>query len=107
MSIKMQGVRPAFFETTAWDLALATQALADITEDVACDISRVYRMQQAHVQLSQGVLNSMYINSPYAGGEAVLGAVAVYRDDVTLIEPQLLKAYDEVLPKIDAATGGC
>jgi hypothetical protein len=66
ISIGMQGVRPAFFETTAWDLALVTQALADIEEDVAYDISRVYRIQQGHVQLSQGMLNSMYINSPYS-----------------------------------------
>jgi hypothetical protein len=103
ISIKMQGVRPVFFETTAWDLALATQSLADIPQDVAFDISRVYRIQQAYVQLSQGMLNAMFINSPYSGGEAFLSSVAVYLDDVTLLEPQLLKMYDELLPKIEAA----
>ena len=102
ISIKMEGVRPVFFENTAWDLALATQSLADIPEDVAFDLSRVYRIQQAYVQLSQGMLNAMFINSPYAGGEAFLGSVAVYLDDVTLLEPQLLKMYDELLPKIEA-----
>jgi hypothetical protein len=30
----------------------------------------------------------------------------VYLDDVTLMEPQLLKAYDEVLPKIEVVVGG-
>ena len=103
ISVKMQGVRPVFFETTAWDLALATQSLADIPQDVAFDISRVYRIQQAYVQLSQGMLNAMFINSPYSGGEAFLSSVAVYLDDVTLLEPQLLKMYDELLPKIEAA----
>jgi hypothetical protein len=103
ISVKMQGVRPVFFETTAWDLALATQSLADIPQDVAFDISRVYRIQQAYVQLSQGMLNAMFINSPYSGGEAFLSSVAVYLDDVTLLEPQLLKMYDELLPKIQAA----
>lgn len=102
ISIKMEGVRPVFFETTAWDLALATQSLADIPEDVAFDLSRVYRIQQAYVQLSQGMLNAMFINSPYSGSEAFLGSVAVYLDDVTLFEPQLLKMYDELLPKIEA-----
>ena len=103
ISIKMQGVRPVFFETTAWDLALATQSLADIPQDVAFDISRVSRIQQAYVQLSQGMLNAMFINSPYTGGDAFLGSVAVYLDDVTALEPQLVKMYDELLPKIEAA----
>jgi hypothetical protein len=102
ISIKMEGVRPVFFETTAWDLALATQSLADIPQDVAFDISRVYRIQDAYVQLSQGMLNAMFINSPYTGGDAFLGSVAVYLDDVTLLEPQLLKMYDELLPRIEA-----
>jgi hypothetical protein len=103
ISIGMKGVRPAFFETTAWDLALATQSLADIPQELAYDISRVYRIQQGYVQLSQGMLNSMYINTPYTGGDAFLGSVAVYLDDVTLLEPQLLKMYDDLLPKIQAA----
>jgi hypothetical protein len=72
---------------------------------VAYDISRVYRTQQGYVQLSQGMLNSMYINSPYTGSEAFLGSVGVYLDDVTLLEPQLLKMYDELLPKIGAELG--
>ena len=55
------------------------------------------------MQLSQGMLNAMFINSPYSGGEAFLGSVAVYLDDVTAFEPQLLKLYDEVVPKIQAA----
>ncbi len=103
ISLKMNGVRPVFFETTAWDLALATQALADIPQEVAFDLSRVYRIQQAYVQLSQGMLNAMFINSPYSGGDAFLGSVAVYLDDVAALEPQLLKMYDEVLPKIQSA----
>ena len=53
--------------------------------------------------MSQGMLNAMFINSPYSGGEAFLGSVAVYLDDVTAFEPQLLKLYDEVVPKIQAA----
>lgn len=106
ISIKMNGVRPVFFETTAWDLALATQSLADIPQDVAFDISRVYQMQQAYVQLSQGMLNAMMINSPYSGGDAFLSTVAVYLDDVTGIEPVLLRMYDELLPKIEARLVG-
>jgi len=106
ISVVMQGIRPALFETTAWDLALATQSLADIPQEMAYDISRVYGIQKEYAQLTQGMLSSMYMNSPYAGGDAFLMSVAVYLDDVVLLEPALLKAYDEVLPKIDAAAGG-
>lgn len=48
ISVVMQGIRPALFETTAWDLALATQSLADIPQEVAYDISRVHA---GHVEL--------------------------------------------------------
>jgi hypothetical protein len=63
-------------------------------------------MQQGYVELSKGMLNSMYINTPYTGGEAFLGSITVYLDDVTLMEPELLKLYDELLPKIEATAGG-
>ena len=106
ISVSMEGIRPALFETTAWDLALATQSLADIPQDIAYDISRVYRIQQEYAQLTQGMLNSMYINSPYGAGDGFMMAVAVYLDDVVLLEPQLVKVYDEILPKIEAAAGG-
>ena len=103
LSVSMQGIRPALFETTAWDLAIATQSLADLPQEVAYDISRLYRIQQEYAQLTQGMLNSMYINSPYASGDGFLMSVAVYMDDVVLLEPQLLKVYDEVLAKIEGA----
>jgi hypothetical protein len=40
-----------------------------------------------------------------AGGDAFLMSVAVYLDDVVLLEPQLLTAYDEALPTFDATAG--
>src|SRR4029453_2496856 len=35
LSVRLQGVQPAFFEHTAWDLALATQSLTYIESDLA------------------------------------------------------------------------
>ena len=43
----MKGVRPVIYEHTAWDLALATQALSYLKPDLAFDISKVYTQQNA------------------------------------------------------------
>src|SRR5207244_7758215 len=37
--------------------------------------------------------------------DIVLRAVAVYYDDLVLLEPKLLSMYDEILPQIDRALG--
>src|SRR5262245_7334592 len=42
ISVNMQGIQPAFIEHTAWDLALATQSLAYISESLAFSLSRLY-----------------------------------------------------------------
>jgi len=39
ISVKMQGIRPALFETTAWDLAIATQSLSYLDGDLAYALS--------------------------------------------------------------------
>ncbi len=41
-SVHFEGMRPVIFEHTAWDLALATQALSYLDPDLAFDISKVY-----------------------------------------------------------------
>jgi hypothetical protein len=99
----ISGVQPAQFETSAWDLAISTQSLGDFDPNLALDISRVYRTQQAYTELLQALLQSMYIHSPYDGTDSFLTSFAVWIDDATIYEPRLLKMYDELLPKIDAA----
>lgn len=40
-SVEIRGLQPVFFEHTAWDLALATQSLANIDPTVAFGLSRI------------------------------------------------------------------
>jgi hypothetical protein len=47
----------------------------------------------------------MYLRPPSENLEAFLRALAIYYDDVVLIEPELLKRYDELLPRINRALG--
>ena len=43
----------------------------------------------------------MYIRPPDEHRDGFLAALAVYYDDVALMEPALLKMYDEVLSRLD------
>jgi hypothetical protein len=105
LSPNLQGIQPAFFEHTAWDLALTTQSLAYIDSDLAFSIARIYNGQQGNSELTRGVLQAMYLKTPQDNLEAFLRVVELYYADIVLGEPQLLKAYDELLPRIDRALG--
>jgi hypothetical protein len=100
-SIRLEGVQPVFFQQTAWDLAIATQSLADIDSDVAFDLSEIYGVQRTYVGLTGGIMQAIYLR-PIAENFEALRA---YYGDIVLWEPRLLEMYDKVLPKIDRALG--
>lgn len=103
LSLKLEGVQIAHFERTAWDLALSTGALADVDHEIAFNLSRIYNAQNTHASLSQGLTQAMYIRPPAENLDGFLAAMAVYFDDVVLLEPQLLDMYNGVLPMLDSA----
>ena len=103
--LNMRGLQPAAFEHTAWDLALATQSLAYIDPELAFQISRIYTIQNGYDELSRGILQAMYMRPPTEDLGPFVSAATVYYGDVVLIEPRLLEAYDEVIPKINLALG--
>jgi len=100
-SVQVRGLQPVFFEHTAWDLALATQALSHIDSDLAYKLSQVYALQGAYAQFTFGIMQSIYIR-PLSEN---FDGLAAYYGDVVLWEPQLLTMYDELLPRIDRALG--
>jgi len=53
-------MRPVIFEHTAWDLALATQALSYLDPDLAFDISKVYTQQNAFQKLEDSFLTAAF-----------------------------------------------
>lgn len=67
LDFHIEGIQPAEFETSAWDLAISTQSLGDVPQDLALDIARMYRAQQSYTDWSRDLLQSMYIHSPYDG----------------------------------------
>ena len=101
----LRGLEPVSFERTAWDLALATQSLAHIDADVAFALSRLYRAQDAYNHLTGGVTQAMYLRPPRTDFDAFAAAVEVYFSDLVVMEPQLLKLYEEALARIDTVLG--
>jgi hypothetical protein len=98
-----RGIGPVHFEHTAWDLALATQALVDIDSSLAFELARLYEQQRVYDGLTLGLTQAMYHRPPSENFDAFLHSVRVWLDDIVSLDPQLLASYDRVLPMIDLA----
>jgi hypothetical protein len=101
VSVDLAGIRPPRFESTAWDLAVATGTLAYIDSELAFALSRTYAVQTTANQLGNGMMEAMYLRTPTLDGEAFLAALKLYYDDLTEIEPSLLPVYDTLVTALD------
>jgi Tfp pilus assembly protein PilE len=103
--VHFEGVRPVIFEHTAWDLALATQALSYLKPDLAFSISKVYTQQNAFQTLENSYLASAFspasLSSDNVKGFAA--AMVIYLRDVNQQEPAILQLYDKVIPEVNSA----
>jgi hypothetical protein len=105
-SVRIQGLQPVFFEHSARDLALATQSLAYIDPQLAFALSRIYTGQQAHAGLTSAIMQStIYARSMTDDVDGYFRSLSYYFGDVALMEPDLLRQYDQVLPQISGALG--
>jgi hypothetical protein len=104
-SVHFEGMRPVIFEHTAWDLALATQALSYLDPNLAFDISKVYTKQNAFEKLEDSFLAAAFtpasLSSDNVKGMAT--AMELYLIDVNQQEPAILQLYDKVIPEVKGA----
>lgn len=101
-------MRTVDLEHTAWDLALATQALSYMKPDMAYTISRLYTQQQTFQTIENGFMQSAFTPTVFADTSNTVGltiAMSAYMGDVNIQEPGLLKSYNVMLPKLDSALG--
>jgi hypothetical protein len=96
---------PAFLEYAAWDLAIATQSLGDIDQDLAQDLANVYAVQRQLDNATRTITDVMYAKGDAPNPAPFLTSLSLYFGDCNLIEPRLLAIYDDVLKKLDAAIG--
>ena len=102
--VHFQGVRPVIYEHTAWDLALATQALSYLKPELAFDISKVYTQQNAFQTLENSFLASSFTpaNMSIDNPKGMASAIVLYLIDVNQQEPTILQLYDKVIPEVKA-----
>lgn len=96
---------PAFLEYAAWDLAIATQSLGEIDQNLAQEIAGVYAIQRQLDNATRTITDVMYAKGDASNPTPFLTSLSVYFGDCNLIEPRLLARYDEVLKTLDVAIG--
>jgi Tfp pilus assembly protein PilE len=103
--VHFEGVRPVIFEHTAWDLALATQALSYLKPELAFDISKVYTKQNAIQTLENSFLASAFTPASMSSDnpKGMATAMVLYLIDVNQQEPAILQLYDKVIPEVNSA----
>src|SRR5262245_40276794 len=69
---RFEGIMPAQFEHTAWQLAQSMQALADIDSDLAFVLARIYGVQENYIGLTEGITNAIYPRPPIDDATAFL-----------------------------------
>jgi hypothetical protein len=106
MTYPSLSTNPAFMEYTAWDLAIATQALAHVDATLAQRVAHVYAVQRQLDGATRDITLVMYARAGDSDPEPLTRSLATYFGDCNLIEPRLLKLYDDILPELDRALGG-
>jgi hypothetical protein len=106
--VHFEGVRPVIYEHTAWDLALATQALSYLKPDLAFDISKVYTRQNAFQTLENSFLASAFTPAGISSGnvKGLAAAMLSYLIDVNQQEPTVLSTYEKVIPEVKRSLSG-
>ena len=106
--VHYQGVRPVICEHTAWDLALATQALSYLEPDLAFKISKVYTHQNAFQTLENSFLASAFTPASLSSDDVkgLATAMVLYLGDVNVQEPSLISDYEKVIPEIKRVLAG-
>ena len=104
---RFRGMSPVDFTRTAWDLAIATEALSYMEPDLAFAIADVYHQQQVFQNIQDSFLSNLFTPDYFRdeNGRSALIAVGAYMGDVTYQEPHMLALYDKLQPKLDSALG--
>lgn len=99
------GIGGVQFSTTAWDLALATQALSYIEPGLAFRVADAYNQQRLFTSIQSAFLQSVFAPSTFADAneQATANALRAFLGDATYQEAEVARKYDRLLPGIDSA----
>ena len=105
-AMRWNGLNPSSFRRSAWQLALGNQSLTYLDPALAFAIADVYETQDALQRYGEITLENvvnpaaMRQDDPRPLGMTIQAYVV---DAASYQEPQLLRAYDALLPRIDSA----
>jgi hypothetical protein len=107
-SVHYYGMRPVIFERTAWDLALATQALSYLKPDLAFDISKVYTQQNAFQRFEESFLAGAFTPATLSSDDkkGMATAMEFYLADINQLEPDMVSRYEKIIPQVKRALSG-
>lgn len=107
-SVHFEGMRPVIFEHSAWDLALATQALSYLKPELAFDIAKVYTQQTAFQKLEDSFLASAFTPAILSSEnlKGLAPAMEIYLIEVNQQEPEMVSRYEKIIPEIKRAFSG-
>jgi type II secretory pathway pseudopilin PulG len=97
------GFRPAFLLQTAWRSALATGALGKIDYRTVNALSTTYTLQERLDEINRAVIPALLTGNALsdAGAATAVRQGAMYLRDVTGLEREVLRGYDEMLAALD------
>ncbi|HEY0780515.1 MAG TPA: hypothetical protein VGD56_21340 [Gemmatirosa sp.] len=100
-----RGFRPPHLSRTAYDLAFATQSLAYLPPDLAFAVAGAYQQQSTYEGIQRAFDGSVYSPTFFRAdnASASVTAMSIYLGDVAYQEPELLRQYAALLPKLDSA----
>lgn len=99
---EFDGTKPTEFATTAWDLALTTQALAYLDPSLAFEVSAIYKRQQGLERFADQYLQSLLTTNTLAAPDVspvLLGMDNYFRESIRE-DTRLLAQYDSLLPRL-------
>ena len=99
------GIGGVQFSTTAWELALATQALSYVDPKLAFRVAGAYNQQRTFAGIQTAFMQNVFAPAAYApGGERPIArALGTYLGDASYQEAELVRQYDRLLPGLDSA----
>jgi hypothetical protein len=98
-----RGFRPAFLLETAWRTAIATGALTHIDYPTVSGLSTTYTLQERIDELNRATLPTMMSGGALSDAQAAgtLRQGAFYLQDISGLEREVLRTYDEMLGELD------
>jgi hypothetical protein len=105
-AVRWTGFRPIGFRHAAWDLALANQSLGWVDPTVAFPLADLYEAQASFARYQDatlyGVVSPAGLRTDAIAATAFTLA-AFFSDAAKYQEPGLVRAYDQLLPRVDSA----